>query len=209
LPLLLTLLGSLTMYARLAAAASGDWNLNAEAGGGTVISADQRHELSYGTAAQGSVRPGLVLVDPLVLQLAVSGWWFPSSAGFGQATLLGAGLRFEPFVGPGRFVVDGHGGLGRTGGLSRFMFDAGLGYEWSITESFGLGPMARYGQLAASTSDGTGDAKFWSIAISLTLRPAPPPAPAPAPRAEAPRAAAPRVGRGVARAEARGAASGR
>jgi outer membrane protein OmpA-like peptidoglycan-associated protein len=182
----LALLGSLTLVGPLAVAATGDWQVNAEAGGGSVLSADQRNKLSYGSDLQGSLRPGLVLVDPLVVQLAVSGWWFPSSAGYGQATLLGAGLRLEPVAGPGRFVVDAHAGLGRTGSLSRFMFDAGLGYEWSLTSSVGLGPALRYAQLASSSSDGTADAKFWSLAIAITLRPAPPPPPAPPPEVRAP-----------------------
>jgi len=146
-----------------------------EVGGGSVLSSDQRNKLDYGSDVQASIRPGLVLVDPVVLELAVSGWWFPSSAGYGQATMFGGGLRLEPDLGPGRLVIDGHAGLGRTGSLSRFMFDAGLGFEWSLTPSFGLGPTLRYAQLASSSSDGTADAKFWSLGIAVTLRPAPPP----------------------------------
>jgi outer membrane protein OmpA-like peptidoglycan-associated protein len=177
----LALIGSFTVHTSLAVADTGDWNVNAEAGGGSVISADQRNKLSYGSNIQASVRPGLVLVDPLVIQLAVSGWWFPSSSGYGQATLIGVGPRFEPVLGPGRLVVDGHAGLGRTGSLSRFMFDAGLGFEWTLTPSVGLGPALRYSQLAASSSDGTADAKFWSLGIAVTLRPSPPPPPEAAP----------------------------
>jgi hypothetical protein len=52
--------------------------------------------------------------------------------------------------------------------------------------------MLRYSQLHANASDGTDDAKFWSLAISLTLQPSPPapprqgpPPPPPAPRARA------------------------
>jgi len=160
--------------------------LNGEVGGGSVLSSDQRNKLDYGSDVQASIRPGLVLVDPLVLELAVSGWWFPSSAGYGQATMFGGGLRLEPDLGPGRLVIDGHAGLGRTGSLSRFMFDAGLGFEWSLTPSFGLGPTVRYAQLASSSSDGTADAKFWSLAIAVTLRPAPSPPPREEPPAPPP-----------------------
>jgi outer membrane protein OmpA-like peptidoglycan-associated protein len=163
-----------------AIAAAGDLTVNGEAGGGTMLSGDQRDKLFYGSALQASVRPGLVLVDPLMLQLAVSGWWFPSDQGYGQATLLGGGLRFEPgLANAGRLFVDAHAGLGRTGGLSRFMFDAGLGFEWSVTRSIGFGPALRYSQVNATAGDGTADAKFWSLALSVTLRPAPPPAPQP------------------------------
>jgi outer membrane protein OmpA-like peptidoglycan-associated protein len=166
-------------------AAAGDLTVNGEVGGGSVLSGDQRDKLFYGSALQASLRPGLVVVDPLMVQLALSGWWFPSDHGYGQATFIGGGLRFEPLLAnAGRLFIDGHAGLGRTGGLSRLMFDAGAGFEWSVTRSVGIGPALRYSQLHASAGDGTADAKFWSLALSVTLRPAPPPPPPP--RAEPP-----------------------
>ena len=131
-----------------------------------------------------------MLIDPLMLQLAVSTWWFPSSRGHGSATLLGGGLRLEPSVGDkGRFVVDGHAGLDRTGSLSRFSFDAGLGFEWSLSPAVGLGPTLRYAQTHSASGDGTADAKYWSLALAVTLRMPPPPPVAPPPeptRAPAP-----------------------
>jgi outer membrane protein OmpA-like peptidoglycan-associated protein len=177
--LTLALVGMTALSSSRATAGDLDWTVNGELGGGSVLSGDQRNKLSYGSDLQASLRAGLVIVDPVVVQLAVSGWWFPSGPGFGQATLFGGGLRFEPVVGPGRFVVDGHAGLGRTGALSRLMFDAGVGFEWSLTPSFGLGPVLRYAQLVSSPNDGTADAKFWSLAVALTLRPSPPPLQAP------------------------------
>jgi outer membrane protein OmpA-like peptidoglycan-associated protein len=183
----LALVGLVVIAPGPAHAADLDWLVTGEVGGGTVLSNDQRDKLSLGGAFQGSLRPGLVVAEPLVLQLALSGWWFPSSAGFGQATLVGGGLRLEPKLGDvGRLVVDGHAGLGRTGSLSRFMFDAGAGFEWSVTTAVGLGPMLRYSQLHASASDGTADAKFWSLALGVTLRPSPPPPPPAAPPPEEP-----------------------
>jgi outer membrane protein OmpA-like peptidoglycan-associated protein len=157
-----------------------------ELGAGTMLSGDQRQKLDYGLALQGSVRPGLVL-DPFVLQLALSEWLFPSSSGYGRATLLGGGLRLEPPVGDlGRLFADVHAGAGLTGGLTRFMFDAGVGVEWSLGSGLAIGPVLRYGQVHANSGDGTGDAKFWSLAVSLTWRTPRPPVSSPTPLAPAP-----------------------
>lgn len=165
-----------------AAAAPGDWQLNGEAGGGTMLSADQRDRLGFKTDVQASIRPGISLTETLALQLQVSNWWFPASSkpagalgsgGKGHAVAFGLGLRFEPIVGPGRVIVDAHANIARTGGLQRFAFDAGLGYEFSVTPWLGIGPVLRYGQLRSLAEDGTDDAKFWSAALSVTLRACP------------------------------------
>jgi outer membrane protein OmpA-like peptidoglycan-associated protein len=162
-----------------------DVSVNGELGGGTMLSGDQRDKLAFGGDLQGSLRPGIVVVDPLVLQLVVSDWLFPSSSGYGRATLVGGGLRYEPVIrGTGHLIADAHVGAGLTGGLTRFMFDAGLGFEWTITRQLGLGPVLRYGQVHADSGDGTSDAKFWSLGLSATWRfvpPPPPPAPPPPP----------------------------
>jgi outer membrane protein OmpA-like peptidoglycan-associated protein len=182
----LAVAGASTFAAQAASAASLDYSVNGEAGVGSMLSGDQRNKLDYSLDVQGSLRPGIVIADPLVAQLALSNWLFPSGSGYGRSTLIGGGLRLEPLVGDsGRFIVDAHAGVGLTGGLSRFMFDAGAGFEWTLTPQLGLGPALRYGQLHASAADGTADAKFWSLGLSVTLRPAPP-APPPPPAAEPP-----------------------
>ena len=170
------------LAAPAAVAAPFDYSANGEVGAGSMLSGDQRSKLDYGLDLQGSLRPGVVIADPLVAQLALSNWLFPSGSGYGRSTFIGGGLRLEPPVGrSGRVVVDAHAGVGLTGGLSRFMFDAGAGFEWTLTPQLGLGPALRYGQLHASASDRTADAKFWSLGLSVTLRPAPPAPPAPPP----------------------------
>jgi outer membrane protein OmpA-like peptidoglycan-associated protein len=150
-----------------------DFNLNIEGGVGTMLSSDQQTKLHYGLDVEGAVRPGLVIKDPLTLQLVVASWLFPSSAGYGRATLLGVGLRFDPQVGsPGRLVVDGHAGAGLTGSDTRPMFDVGVGYEFGLSGSWGLGPIVRYGEvLHDNVVNSLGSAKFVAVAASLTWRP--------------------------------------
>jgi outer membrane protein OmpA-like peptidoglycan-associated protein len=188
----LLILGSGSLVGRSALAAPGDLSVNAEGGVGYMISSDQRKLLHYGLDYQGTLHPGIVITDPLTLQLALASWWFPTSKdGTGRATLIGFGLRFEPEMGSGRVVLDAHAGVGLTGGVERFMLDAGLGYEFKLNEQFGIGPMLRYGQVVRDEAeDSTADAKFFAVAVSVTWRSAPapvvvapPPPPPPAPPA--------------------------
>ncbi|MDB4981771.1 MAG: Calcium-binding acidic-repeat protein, partial [Myxococcales bacterium] len=171
----LLILGSGSLVGRSAAAAAGDLSVNAEAGAGYMLSSDQRKLLHYGWDFEGALHPGIVVTDPLTLQLAIGSWWFPTSKdGTGRATLLGFGLRLDPEMGNGRLVLDAHAGVGLTGGLERFMFDAGLGYEFKLNEQLGIGPMLRYGQVMRDEAeDSTTDAKFFAVAVSVTWRSAP------------------------------------
>lgn len=157
--------------------------LGGEAGAGTMLASYQRDHLNERFDIEGSLRLGLRLSDPVVLQLVGRTWWFPSSAGAARATLLGAGMRVEPLVSSrARLWLDGDAGLGLTGGSARFAFDFGLGVEWAASEKIGIGPFARYGQLVAQTSDYPSDAKYWAAGVGVTLRfPAPPPSPPAAP----------------------------
>src|SRR5438552_2478691 len=66
-------------------------SLGGEAGAGTMLAAYQRDQLHERFALQGSLRVGLTIADPLAAQLVGRTWWFPSSAGYGRATQLGAG----------------------------------------------------------------------------------------------------------------------
>ncbi|HVZ73434.1 MAG TPA: OmpA family protein [Polyangia bacterium] len=173
--------GGLSLASRTASADTGDLVLNLEGGAGYMLSSDQRKLLHFGWDFEGALHPGIVIADPLTLQLAVSSWWFPTSHnGTGRASLVGFGLRLDPQAGAGRFVVDAHAGAGITGGVERFMFDAGLGYEFSLTKQVGLGPMFRYGQVMHDQSaDPTSDARFFAVVASLTWRQMPPPPPPP------------------------------
>jgi outer membrane protein OmpA-like peptidoglycan-associated protein len=196
----LLILASGAFVGRTAAAAPGDLSVNAEGGVGYMLSSDQRKLLHYGWDFEGALHAGIVVTDPLTLQLAVGSWWFPTKKdsagtdyGTGRATLLGFGLRLDPEVGAGRLVLDGHAGVGITGGVERFMFDAGLGYEFAINNQLGIGPVLRYGQVMRDEAeDSTADAKFFALAVSITWRSAPaaaaapPLAPAPPPPPVAP-----------------------
>lgn len=157
------------------AAAPGDPALGLELGAGTMLSADQRDQLGYSTALQGSLRLGLSLHEAWMFQLALGNWWFPSSRGYGRDIAFGLGLRFEPALGRdgrlGRLVVDAHPAITRSGGLQRFGFDFGVGWELALRPGVGLGPTVRYGQVRATDEDGTDDAKFWSVGLAVTLRP--------------------------------------
>jgi outer membrane protein OmpA-like peptidoglycan-associated protein len=157
-------------------------SLRAEAGGGAMLSAHQRDQLGYGWGGQGSLRLGFSAAQPLVLQLAASHWLFPESSGWGKVTLLGAGLRLEPRIGPRlRLTFEADAGLGVTGPFQRFGFDAAAGLEVAVRPTLGLGPVLRYGQVVTGSGDVPDDAKFVTLGIVVALRPAPPP-----PAAEAP-----------------------
>lgn len=145
-----------------------------EAGAGTMLSADQRDRLGYSQAVRAGLLAGVSLTDALMLQISLGGWWFPSALGAGRDTMFGLGLRFEPRLGAlGRLVVDGHPAITRSGGLARFGFDAGIGYELAPRPWLGAGPMLRYGQVRATDADGTDDAKFWSLCLAVTFRTGP------------------------------------
>jgi outer membrane protein OmpA-like peptidoglycan-associated protein len=181
-------LGASATFGRTAKADDFDLTINAEGGAGTMLSSQQRDALKYNLALEGAVRPGIVILDPLTLQLDFGSWWFPSSQGYGRATLLGFGLRLDPMLGTaGRLVLDGHTGIGLTGSVERAMFDFGVGFEFALGKSWGLGPVVRYGQVVHDQAvDTTEDAKFFAVALSLTFRPQhapPPPPPPPAPPA--------------------------
>lgn len=174
----LSILGSGALVGRTAAAAPGDLSVNAEGGVGYMLSSDQRNQLHFGWDYQGALHPGIVIADPLTLQLALSSWSFPTknSTGTGRATLVGFGLRFEPEMGSGRVVLDTHAGAGLTGGVERFMFDVGVGYEFKLNEQLGIGPLLRYGQVVRDEAeDTTADAKFFALAVSVTWRSVPAP----------------------------------
>jgi outer membrane protein OmpA-like peptidoglycan-associated protein len=184
----------LCVFSALAPRARADGSrlsVGGEAGAGTMLASYQRNQLRERFDLQGSLRLGVSLAGPLVAQAVARSWWFPSSAGYARATMIGAGLRLEPLVSSRtRLWVDANGGAGFTGDSTRFAFDAGLGLELAATRSWGLGPFARYGQTISTASDFPSDAKYWSAGLAVTLR-FPPPPPAPPPPPPPPQPAAP------------------
>src|SRR3954471_20639150 len=71
-------------------------SVGGELGVGSMLPKFQRDELNLGVAIQGSLRAGFTIADPLVLQLGLRDWWFPSSDGYARATTIALGLRLEP-----------------------------------------------------------------------------------------------------------------
>ncbi len=167
------------------------FTLRGELGLTAMVTDVQRDLLGYGFGAQGTLRLGFSLIDPLAVQLSAGYWLFPSDQGSGFGTPLTAGLRFEPAVGTlGRIFVDANAGVVLTGDLARFGFDVGVGFEFTLNRYIALGPMLRYGHIVAdSAADNPTDAQYLSFGVSVALRipraeappPPPPPPPPPAP----------------------------
>jgi outer membrane protein OmpA-like peptidoglycan-associated protein len=146
-------------------------------GAGSMVSSAQR-DLGFKLTLLGEVRPALRLDRMFALELALANWAFPSDRTGGHATLVGAGGRLDPALGSRlRWFGDWHGGLGLTGGTSRFMFDVGTGLECALTRQVAMGPFLRYGQMV----DGRADPRFLAggLLVALSFPPAPRPPPAP------------------------------
>jgi outer membrane protein OmpA-like peptidoglycan-associated protein len=104
----------------------------------------------------GAVRPSLTIGRILSLQLSYAGLFTPNRSPFsdnGVVHFFMAGARIRPFASimpsgrVGGFFADVNLGLARTGDLSRFAFDIGLGYGWEVAPSFSIGPYLRYVQV--------------------------------------------------------------
>ncbi len=160
--------------------------LRLEGGVGTMLATHQRDTLGFdGLGIQASARLGFTIIDPLVLQVSLANWWFPSavigadgSSQTGRVLAPMVGLRFEPRIGSvGRLFLDGNVGLAFTGPDQRMTFDAGLGFEFAVTPWLGIGPALRLGMVfQQATVDNIPqnfadkDAMFWSGGLSMTLR---------------------------------------
>lgn len=158
----------------LARADDGDrFAVRFEGGVGAMLSDFRANPAGHGVAWQGSGRLAFVLAEPVAMQFGVASWAFPSNGeGTTWAFVPGGGVRVEPAIGTaGRFWIDGHAGVGLTGGEARFAFDVGMGFEFHPTPVFVFGPVVRYGQvLAGSDPAAEGDARFFSAGLTLALR---------------------------------------
>ena len=166
-------IGALLSHAALASAAESDAKLGVglELGGGTMLSSYQRNMLGYDKDIQTTLSGSYRVIPPLDIRLDLRTWWFPSSQGFGRATLIGAGLRYWFVDGDvGAALVEGTLGAGVNGSNLRFMFDAAAGYAFHTSPSLDVGPVFRYGQVAAGGSDDPYSAKFWSLGFLAIYR---------------------------------------
>ncbi len=131
-----------------------------------------------------ALRPGVALGDTLSLQWSYSTLQFGAADGFtarGASHALSAGVRVRPLSkvlptegGLGGLFVDANAGLVRTGELDRFGFDAGLGYDFLVTDRFGVGPVVRYTQIV-QRDDVLGinphDAQVLTAGVNLSFGP--------------------------------------
>jgi len=156
--------------------------LRGEFGAGFMLPDHQQNVLGYDSLAiQATGRLGITIADPLVLQLGVANWFFPASndPNTGAARETGrvlapmAGLRIEPRIGTvGRLFIEGNAGFAFTGDDQRFMFDAGIGFEFAVTRAFHIGPAIRYGMVfqEAGQPFENENASFLSFGLSIALR---------------------------------------
>ncbi len=141
----------------------------------------------WGFGFFGSGRLGLMVYDPVSVQLAASVGVFPPTSspealGTNVTATYTAGVRIEPrTVRPeGRLFLEGNAGVAATGvDVYRFAFDVGVGWELSVSRYLFLGPVLRYWHIyqpdtAALTADGQADAHYVSLGLSLYVRPSPP-----------------------------------
>lgn len=159
--------------------------------GGLGLVMTDRYKADFDTGYHGIVRAGYALLPRVQLQGSFGNWWFPAKDGpVGRMYSVQLGVRVEPWqprVAIGRPVVDVNAGLGRTGGLNRFVFDAGVTWELRPKRWLGLGPVVRYQHIVQPNTEAVGDdGRYMLAGIGMSLRvprkarPLPPP-PAPVP----------------------------
>lgn len=132
-----------------------------------------------------AIRAGLEVVGPLAVQVSFFNAWFPvegEDPGNLYAFEIGARAFFRLGETVGGPFVDFNAGVGVTGDLTRFVFDAGLGWDFFVHNYVGLGPVVRYQQIVQPDNENARDDAFLlSFGINLTLRferdPPPPPEP--------------------------------
>lgn len=147
--------------------------LHTEVAVGSMIADYQRNDMGYGLVLSGAVRGAVTVAAPVAVQLGVGSWWFPAAPlDAGQLYTLGAGVRVEPRVGAHtRLFFDGDLSVARTGDLTRFAVDVGVGATFPIAPSLAVGPHARYVQVFAdSQSDHPSDATLFSVGLVVSLR---------------------------------------
>ena len=146
---------------------------HAEAGAQVMLTPSLRDRFDWGGA--GTLRAGLEVIGPLAFQASFGTAWFPVNgqiAGNLYSIELGARgfFRVDPVIG-GPFV-DFNAGLGLTGDLVRFTFDAAVGWDFFPHPAFGVGPVLRYVQIVQGDEEPLGgdDSHVLSFGVNATLR---------------------------------------
>jgi outer membrane protein OmpA-like peptidoglycan-associated protein len=154
----------------------------AEGGGGYLLSSAHREGLGLGATATAGARLAFSIVDPLAVQLAYTGSFFPSDRGLATSSLIGAGLRVQPRLGAAtRLWFDANAGAALTGDFVRLGLDVGAGALFDLAPAFGIGPMVRYSHVVPGEGDQAPHALWLTGGVVLSLRVPPPPTPAAAP----------------------------
>jgi outer membrane protein OmpA-like peptidoglycan-associated protein len=138
----------------------------------TVLTTAYRDRFDWGGGA--TARAGLEVIGPLAIQLGFGTAWYPV-AGQEPGNLydveLGARgfFRIDPVAG-GPWI-DANAGVGITGSLVRFVFDAGVGWDFFPVPAFGLGPVVRYQQIVQPDGEPIGeDAYILQFGVNLIVR---------------------------------------
>ncbi len=145
--------------------------LHLEAGGDAVLGGTPSDRFNPGGHLRGHL--SFPITRALHVQLGTGSWWLPAEQGeVGRLISAEAGLRFAPMADPGPrgFFIDANGGLGLTGDLERPMMSIGLGWQFALSDSVGLGPVIRYTQVFQPDSEsGPDDARLLGAGIMLSL----------------------------------------
>ncbi len=167
------------------------WTFRLEAGGGTTIRDFNHDDVNTDTAlVVGTARIAINLFStPLAIQLGGAfGRFLRSSDLGGDFGLINvnAGLRFEPMLGSvGRLWIDGNAGASLPGTVTSPGLDAGLGFEFQVTQGVSFGPYGRFGYIfdARPSASGIGvaqpnlslnhdspDSSYWHAGLTLAFR---------------------------------------
>jgi outer membrane protein OmpA-like peptidoglycan-associated protein len=129
--------------------------LHGTAAGARAISGHQKDELGFGVVGLAAVE--LPVATPIGLELELGSLWLSEAdapedpriapGGAGSSVHGALGARVRPLADPLALANHGpwlaaHFGGARTGGLTRPMFDAAVGWDFAVSERVGLGPTA-------------------------------------------------------------------
>lgn len=161
--------------ARPASAEPEKHTLRLDAAGALMVGSQvDRFDLGGGLGLSYEYR----LVDHLGIEGRYSAFFFPEAQegeGFGGYQTGGLALRVHPLphLEIGDLWVSGGGNSVFTGDLVRFGLEAGVGFEFRVSERWKLGPYLRYAHVFQPTSHalGAADAGFVQIGVSLAFSP--------------------------------------
>ncbi|MCA9629540.1 MAG: OmpA family protein [Myxococcales bacterium] len=145
--------------------------LHLEAGGDVVLGGTPSDRFDPGGHLRGQL--SAPIAEELHLQVGTGSWWFPAASGeVGRLISAEAGLRFTPMMkaGPEGLFIEASGGIGLTGDLQRPVVSLGVGWQFPIGASLGLGPVLRYTQVFQPDSEtGPDDARLLGAGLMFSL----------------------------------------